>query len=571
MRPKRSITRCLPCLWLACAGVLAGAAACAAQDAAESTTLTPVDELILEEEQLGARFRTFEQVLLRLAKLTESTDPERASLLRKAFAQSKERLLDTQFSKLVDLLKEGRLASAVGGQASLEDDLVKLLDLLLSEERSERIKEERERIKEQIRRINEMISRQTQLEGQSANSDDLQGLSSPQGRLADDAQRLSQSMREANDRRAAENASEGQAASPPSGEEANPTTPSETPGEPSPSGANTPSDSSPSTPSGSPNEPSSDPSQSSPSPGQPSQPSNGQSSPGQESSPSDQVEGDAPENDPNRVAQERVASAERRMRAAQGRLERAERDGAVDEQEEALRELERAKAELEKVLRQLREEELGRTLAMLEARFKKMREMQLEVYEGTKRLDAVVAAERDRDDEIESSRLSRKEAAIVVEADKALLLLKEDATSTAFPEAVEQMRFDMLDVTDRLSRFDVGRATQTIEEDILAALEEMTAALENAQQQLEEQKSQQEQPPGEPQDPALVDQLAEVKLIRSLQARINSRTSMYAQMVADDPLGQASQPELLEALGELAEREARVHRATRNLVEGEEP
>ena len=99
------------------------------------------------------------------------------------------------------------------------------------------------------------------------------------------------------------------------------------------------------------------------------------------------------------------------MKEAQQKLEEAKRRDATEKQAEALKELEQAKAELEEILRQLREEEMARTLAMLEARFRKMLDQQVEVYEGTKRLDKVAEAERDRDDEIEAGRLSRKEAA----------------------------------------------------------------------------------------------------------------------------------------------------------------
>ena len=71
------------------------------------------------------------------------------------------------------------------------------------------------------------------------------------------------------------------------------------------------------------------------------------------------------------------------MKEAEKKLEEAEREGAVEKQEEAIRELEQAKAELEEILRQLREEEIVRMLAMLEARFRKMLELQREVYDGT--------------------------------------------------------------------------------------------------------------------------------------------------------------------------------------------
>ena len=170
------------------------------------------------------------------------------------------------------------------------------------------------------------------------------------------------------------------------------------------------------------------------------------------------------------------------MNEAKKKLEDARRQDAVDKQEQALRELEQAKSELEEILRQLREEEIERILAMLEARFRKMLQMQEEVYEGTLRLDKIPAAERTHNQEIESSRLSSKESQIVVEVDKAALLLREDGGAVAFPEAVEQMRDDMQQVVSRLAGANVGKITQGIEEDVIAALKDMIAALKKAQE-----------------------------------------------------------------------------------------
>jgi hypothetical protein len=259
------------------------------------------------------------------------------------------------------------------------------------------------------------------------------------------------------------------------------------------------------------------------------------------------------------------------MNEAQKKLEKAERSGAVEDQEQALRQLEQAKAELEKILRQLREEEQQRKLAQLEARFRDMLEKQIEVYEGTQRLDSVQMADRNRGTEIEAGRLSRKEAEIVIAAERALILLKEDEKAVAFPEAVEQLVSDMQQVTTRLAGADVGELTQGIEEDIIALLEEMVAALEKAQQDLEDQKEQppQEQQPSEQGEQPLVDALAELKLIRSLQVQVNRRTERYARLVEGEE-GQAEQPEMLEALGKLSERQDRIFQATRDVVAGKD-
>ena len=268
---------------------------------------------------------------------------------------------------------------------------------------------------------------------------------------------------------------------------------------------------------------------------------------------------------PPAPGQERLEAAEQRMREAQERLEQAEREKARDKQEQALVELEQAKAELEEILRQLREEEMQRMLVMLEARFRKMLAEQIEVYEGTLRLAELPEVASNRSAAIEAGRLSRQETQIAFEADKLLDLLREEGSAVAFPEAVVQMRDDMQQVVERLASVQVGTLTQRIEEDIIAALEEMIEALKKAQQDLRNSQNQ-SPPPGAPEEPPLIDQLSELKMIRALQMRVNRRTQLYAEQLGEG--GQAKTPELLAALEELAAREERIFRATRDIVVG---
>ncbi len=257
------------------------------------------------------------------------------------------------------------------------------------------------------------------------------------------------------------------------------------------------------------------------------------------------------------------------MKDAQQKLEKAEREGAVEDQEEAIRELELAKRELEEILRQLREEEIERMLAQLEARFKAMLEMQLLVYEGTLRLDNIPEDQRDRNDEIEAGRLSRKESQIVIEADKALTLLREEGTAVAMHEAVLQAREDMAQVVLRLSQAKVAVITQGLEEDIIQALEEMIAAVQKAQQDMEQKQQQGKPQQGQPQEPPLIDDLAELKMLRSLQMRVNRRTDRYGNLIGEgDEVGQATEVDLVEALEQLSRREQRIFQATRDIVTG---
>ena len=177
------------------------------------------------------------------------------------------------------------------------------------------------------------------------------------------------------------------------------------------------------------------------------------------------------------------------MEEAKKRLEKAKKDGAVEEQKLALEELDKAKADLEEILRQLREEEMKRILAMLEARFTKVLQIQREIYGGTVRLDKIPVAERSHAYEIDTGRLSNREAEIVAEVDKALSLLRQEGSSVAMPEAVQQVRDDMQQLVHRLAEGKTEVLTQNIETDVIKALEEIIEALKKAQKDAESKRS----------------------------------------------------------------------------------
>ncbi|HAY82747.1 MAG TPA: hypothetical protein DCY79_23305, partial [Planctomycetaceae bacterium] len=72
------------------------------------------------------------------------------------------------------------------------------------------------------------------------------------------------------------------------------------------------------------------------------------------------------------------------------------------------------------------------------------------------------------------------------------------------------------------------------------------------------------------QDQPLVDMIAELKMIRSLQLRVNKRTQRYARLLQDedDPAGQAEDKDLQSALQDLSDRESRIYQITRDIVLG---
>jgi hypothetical protein len=157
----------------------------------------------------------------------------------------------------------------------------------------------------------------------------------------------------------------------------------------------------------------------------------------------------------------------------------------------------------------------------------------------------------------------------LIEADKALLLLREEGSSIAFTESVGQIRDEMEYVSERLANVKVNFLTQESEEEIIATLEEMIEALQQAQKDLEDSDSK-PPPPGPPPPPGeepLVDQLAELRMIRSLQKRVYTRTKRYARMLEDelDEVGQATTNDLVKALFNLSRREDRIHDIVRDI------
>ena len=64
-----------------------------------------------------------------------------------------------------------------------------------------------------------------------------------------------------------------------------------------------------------------------------------------------------------------------------------------------------------------------------------------------------------------------------------------------------------------------------------------------------------------------MDELAELKMIRSLQLRVNKRTGRYSRLLddADDPAGQALEEDLIKALGDLSGRESKIYQIMRDI------
>jgi hypothetical protein len=516
-----------------------GGGLCAAADeqkAADAAALAAREQAIVEQ------FNELEKTFLRLADLLSASDPRRSALLRSVFEQAREQEVGDRLDLIVQLLEKGQLLKAGAGQATALEKLRELLDLLESGDSGRQLANTKQEVKQFLARLSKAIARQRDIEGSTEAGADAEKLAQRQEALAEETETLAREIDGFAKRMDARDQGGKPASDSPSQEQG---------GESQPSAGESDGDA-----------------------GKKESEDGGKKESDDarknESDDAGKKESDDGDDEASRArrTKRRLEAAKDRMRKAREQLDEAKRRDARAEQEKAIEELETARAELEEILRQMREEEVERLLVQLEARLRAMLRSEKAVFAGVEKL-AAEPMPLTREGQLEAARLSREQAGIGNEASKALVLIRDDGSAVAIPEALEQMRDDSAQATARLARGDVGGTTRGILQDMIANLEEMLGALEKAQRE-QQARQQQGQSGGRPADPGeqpLVDKLSELKMIRALQMRVNTRTKRFSQLLVEG-VERAEEPELVEALARLAERQQKIERAARDIVTG---
>ena len=507
----------------------------------------PAQELTDKQRSLAGRYAQLEQILLRLAETSATSDTRRATLLNKALLESRDKLLVQRFDTLISALERRQLADAISGQTEIEQDLLDLLKLLESADRNERRDAEKEKIQEFLKDIEEILHSERTLRNQTRQheSQHLPTMEKDQRDIRMRAQTLRDRLAE-HEGWTPQNESEPSEPAEPS-EQEQPQAEQEQPqeGQSSPQSEPTPVQS--------------EQGQSQDSPPQPQRNQPQQNQPQREQSPSQQA----------------LQRALERMRQAEQRLQQAERAGAIEEQEEAIAELQRLKEELERILRQLREEELMQTLEKLEERFKRMLRQEQTIRAQTERLINEFAGETPADQRqinIRADRLGSDQQAVIEDAETVLMILREDGTAQAMVESLLQARFDMTEVKNRLERTALDTVTLHIADAVIDALQEMLEAIQAAidearerQENADSQQQSQQQGEGVSEEP-LIQLLAELRMIRSMQRRVNERTTRYdleIKQLLEKP--DADLSPLEHAVEELARQQNRISRILHEL------
>src|SRR5689334_943997 len=136
-------------------------------DRSADTALDPksaLEEAAIKQERLSRQFRDFEGALLRLAQRLETSskaeDRDKAVVLRKALDKAGEKGVDTDFDRLVSLLKDSKaitpeyLEKAMHQNQEVADDIRTILAILLTDNRDEELRKERQRVEQLLRRLN---------------------------------------------------------------------------------------------------------------------------------------------------------------------------------------------------------------------------------------------------------------------------------------------------------------------------------------------------------------------------------------------------------------------------------
>ena len=517
-----------------------------------------------EQERLAERYKQLESKLFSLHEFEKDSNPGRSKLLQKAFLQSQEKMTNVQLTRAVKLINDGKFKDAEKMQGEAITNLTEMLKLLQAEDRDQQVRDDIDRYKEYAKEVDRLLRIQKGIRGQAEAGIDQTRLGKSEASAAKRTAELAKKMGEEEGKESREGKEDING----DGESKENAESDTEPGDGEESGeAGEPSEGEPGK--GKPGE--GEPSEGEPSEGEPSEGQLG----GGESSEGEAGESVPQEPQESNPVQQKIAAAQERMEEANEALKDAKRDNATKKMEEAEKELAAAKKELEEILRQLREEEVDSKLKLLEERFRAMLEQQIRINESTDKLALTPQEARTTEFEISANRLAGDQKVIATAAGRALLLLKEDGTSIAFPVTVEEMQQDMFQVANRLSAAKVNPVTQEIEADIVETLNELIEALVIIQKEKEEQ-DQQNSPPsghgqGQPGDAPLVDQIAELKMLKSLQQRIFKRHQRYAKYLDDpnDPVGVSQEPDIVAALDRLADRQAQLTEITRQLVNEE--
>jgi len=479
------------------------------------------DPLASKQQIARDRMLQLEDRMYRLIEKLAAGEPEQAQRLEEALRRSKELLIRRHMDEIIDLLDKGDLAAASETGPAVTKGVEQLLAILLAEpDHRKELQQEAERLRAFERRIQELIEQQQRLKNQidpASAPADAKDAASQQHKLEQRTDRLARDMQ------GGKNSSDS--SSQPAGDT-----------------ASRPSDDSETQPADKKSEDS--------------QPEGAERN--DENTPSDQP---AP-------GTENVQQAQQHMQQAEGQLKNSQNQQARQSQQEAVDQLEEARRQLQETIDQLRREQREEILRNLESRFSAMLAKQEVVNRRTAELDAKGPAAWTHADELAIGGLARDEDKLAGEADEALHVLEEEGTTIVFPQVVEELRDDLKDVAARLNNRQTGGQTSLLQASIIDLLKELLGAVQQLREQMETAQSAPDMSPSDT-PPPLLPGSAELKLLRSCQARVNRMTERLADSSAENRDTSADRDEQVRKTTERQKQIAEMARKMNERITGQ--
>ncbi len=561
-------------------------------------TVEPVTPKSLRDDQLSVsgRYARFERMLTQMADILGRQDPERADLLRRAIGKGREGRIKEEIENVVSLIESGSIGNASEKQAEVIENLQALLTLLQSEDRRSAVERERDRLNGLLKDVRSVLAEQRAARAATQNSPAPSSAAPGQKKAISETEKLLESMRKHDEKESKDGKTEDTKDSDDSkgegkdskddgeskdgskdGKDAEPKE-NDPNGEMPEDGKQDPKDGDPQKSeeeqgdpkqqgdpqkSGKPAKESPDGGKSAPS----DKKSEGEGKPsGQKSKGKQSGNQKADKNEQKQTpGREQLEKARDEMERALDKLKEQEREDALKNEDNAIEELHEAAEELETMLRQLREEEKEMMLASLEARFQRMLLAETEIHEGT--VGVAVTPQKDWLD-LNYGRcreLSQQQSELTQECAQTVNLLREDGTSVAIVIAVEDIEADMSSVSGWMQEYKVGELTQSVQKDILDSLKQLIETTQKEMQEMKEQQKHQEQQKDPSQEkPGLVELMAEIKILRSLQLQVNRRTKQVDGLLPN--AGSDDLPALRKQLHDLAIRQNRLIESAKELA-----
>ena len=565
------------------------------------------------QERLKQQFKDFTTDLLRLAQRLENSpkaeDRDKAQALKNALKAASEQGIEVKFTTLILALKTSNafknidtLQGVLTQNQEIRDDLRKLIDVLLKDDRESALRKEREEVQKLLEKLKEVIEKQERVQantelGKLGKTD----IAKAQNKVTKETKDLVD-PKKAGDPKDGKDSKDGKGKDGKDSKDGKGGDPKDGKGKDSKDGdpkdgkGKDSKDGDPKDGKGKDSK-GGDPKDGKgkdskggdPKDGKGKDSKGGDPKDGKGGDPMDSKSGesaDMPPNPETQIAKKQIQEGVKEQEAAEKKIEKDDKQGASEDQAKAVDKLKQAQKKLEELLKQLREEEIERLLAQLQGRCEKMLAMQIAVKDGTVALDKIITGNPDkkssRAEDQKALELSDKEDEISKEANKALTLIEAEGSAVAFAEVFKQVLGDMNTTAGRLRRADVGEVTVAIEDDIIDALKEMVAALKKARKDNQEPKPPMPPMPpssgGMPPDQKLIDMIAELKMIRSMQIRVNNRTTIYGKQIEGEQVPNiakvADAKEKEKAVGvrkefkDLSTRQQKLSKVTEDIAKG---